>query len=121
MMLIRFFVYSSNENGAKMVVNELFQDEIIKRMHLVDEIVLKKIESYWKIDNMYEIEVDVNLKRKITEVERDKFLGTISSTWKFYGNPIDEALTSETMEDINYLRKDIAMVDIFFSSDYETI
>ncbi len=113
-MLIRFFIYSGNESGAKTVVNELFQDVIIKEMNIANKVVFNKIESYWKIDNMYEVEVDVNLKRKITEAERDKFLSVISGKWKFYGNPIDEALTSETMEDNHFIRKDISMVNIFF-------
>lgn len=114
-MLIRFFIYSSNDNEAKMVVNELFQDKIITEMRLVNEIVYKKIESYWKIDDMYEIEVDVNLHREMTEKEREEFLGVISDKWDYYGNPMDEALTSETMEEINYLRKNISMVNVFFN------
>lgn len=80
----------------------------------IDKIEYVAIEPYWKIDGIYILEVNVDLKIAFTEERVTKFLDSISDKWTFFGDPIEEALASEATEGCSYIINGVNMVNIFF-------
>lgn len=110
MVFIRLFAHSTNEDDSKRIFNEMMDCELDN----IDNIEYVAIEPYWKIDGIYKLEANVNFKITFTEKRITKFLDSISDKWTFFGNPVEEALASETTEGCNYIKNGVNMVNIFF-------
>lgn len=109
-MFIRLFTYSTNEEEYKKILNEIINKEI----QFIDKIEYVTFEPYWKLDDIYKVEVNLNLKEKLSEERIKKIFDSISDKWMYFGDPIEEALASETMEGCNYIKDGVNMIDIFF-------
>lgn len=109
-MFIRLFTHSSNEEESKKILNEI----IDKELQYIDKIEYVTIEPYWKLDGIYIVEVNVNLIVEFNEEKIKDFLQSISDKWIYFGNPLEEALASETTEGCNYIKDGINMINIFF-------
>jgi hypothetical protein len=109
-VFIRLFAHSTNEDDSKRIFNEMLSFE----RDNIDKIEYLVIEPYWKIDGLYKLEANLNFKIAFTEERITKFLNSISDKWTFFGNPIEEALASETTEGCIYIKNGVNMVNIFF-------
>ena len=108
-MFIRLFVYANNEINAK----EISENIISNIESFIVEKKYIKIETYWKIEQIYIIELSIELNKEINTEAWINFLKRISDKWEFYGDPIDEILISESLNGCDYIRKDISMINIF--------
>jgi hypothetical protein len=109
-MLFRVFEYSNNENDAKVIFDDIInniKDYITNKNYI-------KIEPYWKIKGIYVVEVKIQFNKNFNDIILKKFLMSIAYKWMEFGNPIDEVLASETMDECNYIKKDINMINIFY-------
>jgi hypothetical protein len=109
-MFIRLFIQTENLDEAK----NLFLDSMSTLSNKVQEYNFKKIEPYWKMEDLTVVEVEVILASKISEAERERFLSSISNKWIYFGNPLDEALSSKNTEGCTFLKNGIEMINIFF-------
>lgn len=109
-MFIRLFTHSTSEEESKKILNEIITNEL----DYIDKIEYVTIEPYWKVESIYKIEVNVNLKEIFNEERMKSFLNSISDKWIFFGKPIEEALASETTEGCNYIKDGVNMINIFF-------
>lgn len=108
-MLFRVFEYSNNQDEAKLIFESVIseiQNSIISKEY-------KKIEPYWKIEGIYVVEVSIKLDKSFNRDKYEKFLKSISDKWISYGDPVDEIIASETIEDCNYTKEEINMINIF--------
>lgn len=109
-MLIRLFAYASNKGEAKHIFESIIID-------IENNIVHKKYtknEPYWKMEGIYEVEVNIELTRDFNELKRDEFLKSISDKWLAFGEPIEEVLASNTNKDCKYIKSGIKMINIFY-------
>ncbi|MEG1003282.1 MAG: hypothetical protein RSF37_07730 [Clostridium sp.] len=107
-MFIRTYVYSNDKINARKIVEEFLN--VIKK-----EIKTKKYiknEIYWKDNNMYIIEVEIDFYNNLDKRKLGYFLKDISDKWIVFGRPIDEFLTSQKIEKSNLSSK-VNMINIF--------
>lgn len=110
-MFINLFIYSDNEENAKKIVNELFKNE----QSYIKKIEYKRFEPYWKFDNMFEIEFEVQFNEAFTQEKFEKFIGKISDKWTSLGDPVHSILASDTTEGCNYIKEGVGLIEIFFN------
>ena len=106
-MFINLFIYSNDEEEAKKIVNELLQSE----RQYIKEIEYKRFEPYWKFDDMFEIEFEVQFNEAFTQEKFERFLEGISDKWADYG---DSVLASDTTEGCNYIKDGIGLINIIY-------
>lgn len=109
-MFIRAYIYSCSSLESKNTFEELIKS-------INEKIKIKKFiknELYWKDDSMYVVEVEIEFYEKLDEKNLKYFLNNISNKWLTFGNPIDEFLTSETMENCKILINNISMINVFY-------
>ena len=109
-MYIRLLSYSDDEEQAKKIVNELFKNE----QSYIKKIEHERFEPYWKFDDMFEIEFEVQFNEAFTQKEFERFIGKISDKWICLGDPVHSILASDTTEGCNYIRKGIGLIKISF-------
>ena len=109
-MLIRLLPYSDDEENAKKIVNDLLQNE----RQYINKIEYKRFEPYWKFDDMFEIEFEVQFNEAFTQKEFERFIGEISDKWTCLGDPVQSILASDTTEGCNYIKKGIGLIKISF-------
>lgn len=107
-MFIRLFAYAIDETKAKMVL-----DDVIKAIKFdIEGIDYLKCEPYWKMDGIYEMELKITLKRKLSDTEFNAFLENVSDRWMLFGTPPDEMLTSITMEGCSYIKNGVYLLNV---------
>ena len=109
-MFIRIFTYFKDEYEIKIMIDEI----INKQIEIINKVEYITIEPYWKLEGIYKVEAEVDLKLEFTEEIREKFLYSISDKWTYFGNSMEEALASETTEGCNYIKDGINMINIIF-------
>ena len=109
-MYIRLLSYSDDKEQAKKIVNDLLQNE----RQYINKIEYKRFEPYWKFDDMFEIEFEVQFNEAFTQNEFEKFIGEISDKWTLLGEPVHSILASDTTEGCNYIKKGIGLIKISF-------
>ena len=109
-MYIRLLQYSDDKENAKKIVNDLLQNE----RQYINKIEYKRFEPYWKFDDMFEIEFEVQFNEAFTQNEFERFIGKISDKWTRLGDPVHSILASDTTEGCNYIKKGIGLIKIYF-------
>lgn len=109
-MYIRLFANANNSDEALQILDRAIYS--IKNDIETQEIV--KLEPYWKIEGVYIVETNIVLRERIKEEQLKHFLNEIADKWIFYGGHVNEALTSETTQGCNYIKKGINMINIFY-------
>lgn len=108
-MFIRLFANSTSEDEAISVYKNI--NCIIESKIKIEEI--KKVEPYWKIDDIYVVEAEIEFINALGEEPLKEFLYSIADNWQFFGNPTDEALAS--FEDAgDYIKHGVRMINIFY-------
>lgn len=105
-MYIRYFVNTNKKESAINLVEESLigiQEKIIYKQ-------IKKTEPYWKIDNIYIVEMEIEIQKESITV----FLNLYSDNWIEYGNPTDELISSKNNKECAYMKKGFEMINIFF-------
>ena len=110
-MYIRLFAISCNKDEAIHIFNNVISE--IKNNNIRSQEIVKN-EPYWKIDGVYVVEVDLELASSFSNEQIEVFLYSIADKWVFFGNPINEALASDTTEGCNYLKNGIKMINIIY-------
>ena len=107
-MFIRYFIESDSQNGAINLINRDFQnlDCYIRKKEI------KNILPYWKIDNVYIIEVIIDLRADTLKC----FMDYYSDKWLECGYPVDEFLTSKNIPECTFIRNGYGMINIFLNS-----
>ena len=109
-MYIRLLSYSDDKEQAKKIVNDLLQNG----RQYINKIEYKRFEPYWKFDDMFEIEFEVQFNEAFTQKEFEKFIGEIADKWTSLGEPVHSILASDTTEGCNYIKKGIGLIKISF-------
>ena len=109
-MYIRLLQHSDDEENAKKIVNDLLQNE----RQYINKIEYKRFEPYWKFDDMFEIEFEVQFNEAFTQDKFTRFIESISDKWTCLGDPVHSILASDTTEGCNYIRKGIGLIKISF-------
>jgi hypothetical protein len=109
-MFIKMFINADTEDESMKIVEDILSPLNIyfKRTNKI------KLEPYWKIKDMYSIDVDIDLNVNILEKERlETFLKTIANKWISYGKPINEILISRNNNDIIIYHEKVEMINIY--------
>ena len=77
-MLIRMFVKSHSSDESKKICERI----LIKLEKYIDEKSYLNNQSYWKMDNVFLLEICINLKEKISLGILEKFALSISDKWQ---------------------------------------
>lgn len=94
-MFIRLFVNTNNIEEANVALEKV--TSVLKEKIKGKEIV--KIIPYWKIEDVYIVEVNLEIYEGISDGDIYKDLQGIINKWITFGNPINELLTSVDMDD----------------------
>ena len=111
-MFVRVFIEADDPHGSKKTCEEVLTElekYVRKKRYLTNK-------HYWKIDNVFVLEVDLSLKEKILIQDLEKIILSISDKWKIYGEPVNEVLISNTMYGCNMKNPKVIMVNIFFEN-----
>ena len=84
--------------------------------HEIMQLNYHKMEPYWKIDTMYEIKIGVTFKEEFMKNKFQSFLNNIADEWTTFGDPVDEILASETLNEGKYIMDGIGMICISFEN-----
>ncbi len=106
-MFIRYFVDARSNNEAIGVV-EATIDELMECISLKR---LKSVIPYWKMENIYIVEMDIEIKKDNSK----DFLDYYSDRWIKFGS--DNFLSSKSDPECTYMRKGFEMIDIALMSD----
>ena len=110
------FLYAKTEKEAIQQSENillLLKTYIIKRKMIA-------IEPYWKMNNMYKLDISLELDIHILEKNiLEEFLQNISSKWQSYGEPINEILISKNDNDTIVYNEKIEMINIFIHNEFE--
>lgn len=107
-MFIRYFIESDSQNDAINLINSDYKNldcYICKKE-------IKNVLPYWKIDNVYIIEVIIDLKADTLK----SFMDYYSHKWLECGYPVDEFLTSRNIPECTFIRTGYEMINIFLNS-----
>lgn len=107
-MYIRLFANTSNSDEALSILSDALHD--IKDIIETQEIV--KSEPYWKVEEVYVVETEITLREQLQTEKLKHFLYGIADKWISYGEPINEAVASETTKDCNFIMKGVNMINI---------
>ncbi|MFB8425050.1 hypothetical protein ACFC4S_23825 [Priestia megaterium] len=108
-MFVRLYITAQNEPEAKgnlIIVLEKLKSILIKTN-------VEKLEPYWKFNDMYVVELSLEVKKDLTLSGLKYLLESISDRWEYYGEPINELLASKTVEGCNYILKNVEMINIY--------
>lgn len=110
-MFIRCFVYANKKDDAQEIIERslrMMQDNIVEKKNIC-------IEAYWKIDGMYQIELELELDKRRNYETVALFLNSISKCWIQYCSPINnEILASQSEENCHMVNEKINFIDIVF-------
>lgn len=109
-MLFRVFTVADSLDESENICEKLL-DRLKKYINKKKYISNQR---YWKIDNIFMVEINLKLCKKIPQSVLDEFILSISDKWKTYGNPVNEILISNTIEECNLKNKKIIMLNVFF-------
>ncbi len=105
-MYIRYFVNTNNKDVA---IN-LVEESLIEIQEMIVYRQIKKTEPYWKIENMYIVEIENEIQKEaITH-----FLNLYSDNWIECGIPTDELIASKNNKDCAFMKKGFEMITVFF-------
>lgn len=107
-MFIRLYVNAINEYEVQPIL-EVFLN---KFQPILNSQRVQKIEAYWKMDNVYIVELTLMLLHDINETELNRVLVNIADKWSSFGSPTNELLASETTNGCNYILNGINMINI---------
>ncbi|MEI6101958.1 MAG: hypothetical protein WCP73_08980 [Eubacteriales bacterium] len=109
-MIIKLFVEAENQRYAENELNDaicVFQNKI-----KVKEIT--KNEPYWKMSGVYLVEAKIDFIQEITKDFLHRFLNSISDNWQFFGDPVNQAVSSDSADGQTYLQKGIKMINVYY-------
>lgn len=107
-MFINLYIFADTDNEAKSTVEKIMHNF----MHICESYIIHEMKPYWKIAGIYDVDLTLNLKRKLEQNELEKTLLNISDDWLKFGNPPTEYLASDTSENSNYIFDGLKMIVI---------
>ena len=107
-MFIRYFVASDSQNDAVSLINNDYK----KIDYYISKKEIKKVLPYWKIDNVYIVEVIIDLQTDMLK----SFMDYYSDKWLEYGCPVDEYVASKNIQECTFIRTGYEMINIFLDS-----
>lgn len=111
-MIMKYFVYSKESNDALNVVENsirVIKDDILDKKYLT-------IESYWKFEETYVVELKVKIKDRHKNF--GQFLNNISDCW-ITNDVVDEIFAAQNEGRCHFNNKRIEFIIIYFSeSEY---
>lgn len=108
-MFIRVYVFANDTEKTMHVYKEIIEPLQI----CIENYNIIKLEKYWKIEDMYVVESKIELNDKFNDNVWKSFLRNISDQWKFYGEPIYEALSSIKDEECKYMLEGVNLINVF--------
>lgn len=108
-MFIRLYLNAKNKDAAQHALNKFLQ--ILKP--IVENNKLLKIEPYWKIENIYVVEIDVINTKNYTKTKLNELLREISDNWIEFDDPVNELLASSTGDSCNFILPEFNMINIY--------
>lgn len=109
-MFIRLFTNTNKQEEAIRIFNSIFDNfnEYFRNKEI------SKSEPYWKMNGVYVVEANIEFLGDITDKIFTEFLESIADKWLYFGNPVDEALASDTTEECKFIKNGIKMINIFY-------
>ncbi|MDN4618536.1 hypothetical protein QCD85_10540 [Paenibacillus sp. PsM32] len=109
-MFVRLFVNAKSETEARVVLEKVFRifSPILENKEI------KKIEPYWKMDEVYIVEITMLISENQTESKLNRILECIANKWIRFGDPVTELLASDTTENCIFMLEGIKMINIQF-------
>ncbi|GIO86793.1 hypothetical protein J25TS5_37250 [Paenibacillus faecis] len=107
-MFIRLFVNTNNIEEANVTLEKV--TSVLKEKIKGKEIV--KIIPYWKIEDVYVVEVNLDFYEGISDDDIYKKLQGITNKWTTFGNPVNELMASVDMDDCIINIDKIRMINI---------
>ena len=105
------FLYSESKEEAVGICNSILSDIDL----YIEERKIVDISPYWKIEGIFQIELNVVLKNNdINSEDWEGFLKTLSNIWLNYGEPTDEILITRKLDESIIYNEKIEMINIFF-------
>ncbi|UAT29862.1 hypothetical protein [Pseudobacillus badius] len=109
-MFVRLYANAQNKKEAQRALN--------KFLHifnpLIKEAKLLTIEPYWKIRDLYVIEIEIKAAKNDTKKTLNEVLASISDHWLEFGEPVNEWIASSTDDNCNFMLSEFNMVNIHF-------
>lgn len=109
-MFMRLFVEADNSQTSE----KMLKDVCAVLQKEVKKIEIKKNEPYWKMQGIYVLETNIDFINEISRPTLNDFFNGISDKWLFFGDPVDEALASDTNKGCTYIKKGLKMINIFY-------
>ena len=110
-MFIRLFAECDDKETALDIYRDVMDG---MKDNVVNEEIIE-VKPYWKIEGIFVVEAEMNLKRELNDEELNQFLASISDKWLRFGEPADEFLASVTTEGCKYMKKGVYMINIHLS------
>ena len=111
-MFIRLYVNAKSEPEALIVLEKILKifEPILKDKEI------QKVEPYWKIEEVYIVEVTMTMliSEGKTELKKNRILESIAKKWTQIGSPATELLASDTTENCNFILEGLKMINIQF-------
>lgn len=108
---MRLFANTNHSDGAQIIFDSLFEDFKL----CFQNIDVLKNEPYWKMDDVFVVEANMEYIGDVTDEQFISFLESIADKWQFFGEIVkEEALASDTMEECNFLKKGVKMINIIY-------
>lgn len=118
------YLYSKDEKEAINIVNNN-----IEILNLTDYIKINRrnVEKYWKIEGMFDVSMNISLKKKyISVLKFEEFLNSICSkwtnnSWKLTNNKtyVEEILISKNSAIFKKINNNIELIVINFDCKYD--
>ena len=115
-MFIKLFLYANNKKEAKKISEQIMNP----LKNYAKKIKFKRNKVYWKIKEIYVVEIKIIFNSKFNKNILNEFLYSISDDWVIFEDPIkqviDGMLASNIKNNLCIFEK-INMVNIFFDSE----
>lgn len=108
-MLIRSYLYTQDKNESFSIIENAIS---VFKGNFTNYTILKN-EPYWKDPNLFVVEVKLSTYTSFSIEDIEEGLRSIADKWLYFGNPVDEALASDTMEGCRFLITGVKMINIF--------
>ncbi|MGD6817692.1 hypothetical protein ACQCVE_11565 [Metabacillus sp. 113a] len=107
-MFIRLYLNAKSKLEAQSVLQRV----LFKFKPILENIEFHKIEPYWKIENVYVVEITISVLKHSSDKEFRGILNSIADKWIEIGDPLTELIASDTTEECNFIIDGLKMITI---------